>query len=49
MWLRPLHQTGDKRAKVREHRGLNNKITDSELFRANAYTHGDKTQVEMAE
>nr|WP_293071768.1 hypothetical protein [Moorena sp. SIO4A5] len=28
---------------------MNNKITDSEKFRANAYTHGDKTQVEMAE
>ncbi|NES80652.1 MAG: hypothetical protein F6K10_04140 [Moorea sp. SIO2B7] len=49
MWLRRKAETGDFRAKVREHRGKNNKITDWEKFRAFAETHGDQTQVEMAE
>ena len=44
-----IAETGDFQAKVREHRGKNNKITDWEKFRVFAETHGDKTQVEMAQ
>lgn len=49
LWLRRKAETGDFQARVREYRGKNNKITDPELFRVFAETHGDKTQVEMAQ
>jgi transposase len=49
LWLRRKAETGDFGTKVREDRGKNNKITDWEKFRAFAETHGDKTQVEMAQ
>lgn len=49
LWFQRKAQTGDFQVKVREHRGNGNKIHDWEKFRAFASTHGDKTQVEMAE
>jgi arginine repressor len=42
-------QGGDFQAKVRENRLIGHKITDWEKFRAFVETHGDKTQVEMAQ
>ena len=49
LWFQRKAETGDFQAKVREHRGNGNKIADWEKFRAFAETHGNKTQVEMAE
>jgi hypothetical protein len=42
-------QTGDVQALPNRPRGNNHKITDWQEFRAFAKTHGDKTQVEMAQ
>src|SRR5918997_6640751 len=44
-----LAQTGDVQALPNRPPGNNHKITDWEEFRAFAKTHGDKTQVEMAQ
>lgn len=48
-WFQRRRETGDFKAKVRENRGNGQKITDWEKFRAFVQTHGDKTQVEMAQ
>jgi transposase len=49
LWLQRKAQTGDVQALPNRPRGNNHKITDWEQFRAFAKTHGDKTQVEMAQ
>lgn len=49
LWLQRQAETGDFQAKPNRPPGNNHKITDWEQFRANALTHGDKTQVEMAQ
>ncbi len=49
LWLQRKAQTGDVRALPNRPPGNNHKITDWEEFRAFAKTHGDKTQVEMAQ
>jgi transposase len=49
LWLQRKAQTGDVQALPNRPRGNNHKITDWEEFRAFAKTHGDKTQVEMAQ
>ncbi len=48
-WFQRRKETGDFKAKVRENRVNSQKITDWDKFRAFVETHGDKTQVEMAE
>jgi transposase len=49
LWLQRKAQTGDVQALPNRPPGNNHKITDWEKFRAFAKTHGDKTQVEMAQ
>jgi transposase len=49
LWLKRKAQTGDVQALPNRPPGNNHKITDWEQFRAFAKTHGDKTQVEMAQ
>jgi len=49
LWLQRKAETGDVRAKTRQHRGHSHKIEDWEKFRTFAQKHQDKTQVEMAE
>lgn len=49
LWLRRKAETGDVQALPNRPRGNNHKITDWEQFRAFAKTHGDQTQVEMAQ
>src|ERR687893_407108 len=49
LWLQRKAQTGDVQALPSRPRGNSHKITDWEEFRAFAKTHGDKTQVEMAQ
>jgi transposase len=49
LWLQRKAQTGDVQALPNQPPGNNHKITDWEEFRAFAKTHGDKTQVEMAQ
>ncbi len=49
LWLQRKAQTGDVQALPNRPRSNNHKITDWEEFRAFAKTHGDKTQVEMAQ
>lgn len=49
MWFQRRRETGEFKAKVRENRGNSHKITDWDKFRAFVETHGDKTQVEMAQ
>jgi transposase len=44
-----LAETGDVQALPNRPPGNNHKITNWEQFRAFAKTHGDKTQVEMAQ
>jgi transposase len=49
LWLQRKAETGDFQAKPNCPPGNNHKITDWEQFGAFAKTHGDKTQVEMAQ
>jgi transposase len=49
LWLQRKAETGDVQAKPNRPPGNNHKITNWEQFRAFAKTHGDKTQVEMAQ
>lgn len=49
LWLKRQAETGDLQAKPNRPLGNGHKITDWEKFREFAKTHGDKTQVEMAE
>ena len=49
LWLQRKAQTGDMKALPNHPPGNNHKITDWKEFRAFAKTHGDKTQVEMAQ
>jgi transposase len=49
LWLQRKAETGDVQALPNRPRGNNHKIKDWEQFRAFAKTHGDKTQVEMAQ
>ena len=49
LWLKRKAETGDVEALPNRPPGNNHKITDWEQFRAFAKTHGDKTQVEMAQ
>ena len=49
LWLKRKAETGDVQALPNHPPGNNHKITDWEQFRAFAKTHGDKTQVEMAQ
>ncbi len=49
LWLKRKAETGDVQALPNRPPGNNHKITDWEEFRAFAKTHGDKTQVEMAQ
>ena len=49
LWLQRKAETGDFQAKPNRPPGNNHKITNWEQFRAFAKTHGDKTQVEMAQ
>lgn len=49
LWLQRKVATGDVQALPNCPPGNNHKITDWEKFRAFAKTHGDKTQVEMAQ
>jgi transposase len=49
LWLKRKAETGDIQALPNHPPGNNHKITDWEQFRAFAKTHGDKTQVEMAQ
>ena len=49
LWLQRKAQTGDFQPKVRECQPKTRKINDWEKFRAFVETHGDKTQVEMAQ
>jgi transposase len=49
LWLQRKAETGDVQALPNHPPGNNHKITDWEQFRAFAKTHGDKTQVEMAQ
>jgi transposase len=49
LWLQRKAETGDVQALPNRPPGNNHKITDWEQFRAFAKTHGDKTQVEMAQ
>ncbi len=49
LWLKRQAETGDLIALPNRPPGNGHKITDWEKFREFAKTHGDKTQVEMAE
>jgi transposase len=49
LWLQRKAETGDVQALPNRPPGNNHKITDWEQFRAFAKTHGEKTQVEMAQ
>lgn len=49
LWLQRQAQTGDVQALPNRPPGNNHKIPDWEEFRAFAKTHGEKTQVEMAQ
>src|SRR4028119_1653715 len=49
LWLQRKAKTGDVQALPNRPPGNNHKITDWEQFRAFSKTHGDKTQVEMAQ
>ncbi len=49
LWLQRKAKTGDVMAKANHPPGNNHKIIDWEQFRLFAKTHGDKTQVEMAQ
>jgi transposase len=49
LWLQRKAETGDVQALPNRPRGNNHKIKDWGQFRAFAKTHGDKTQVEMAQ
>jgi transposase len=49
LWLKRKAETGDVQALPNRPPGNNHKIKDSARFRAFALTHGDKTQVEMAQ
>ena len=49
LWLKRKAETGDVQALPNRPPGNNHKITDWEQFRAFAKTHGEKTQVEMAQ
>ena len=48
-WHNRYRASGEVAAKQGYQRGHSHKITDWEAFRAFAATHGDKTQVEMAQ
>jgi transposase len=48
LWLKRLAQTGSFAAKPNQPLGNGHKIMDWEKFREFARTHGEKTQVEMA-
>lgn len=49
LWFQRKAVTGDFKVKERKHKGYGHKITDWQKFRAFVQTHGDKTQVEMAQ
>lgn len=49
LWLQRKAETGDVLPLPNRPSGNNHKITDWEQFRAFAKSHGDKTQVEMAQ
>lgn len=49
LWLKRQAQTGDFLALPNEPPGNGHKITDWEKFREFASSHGEKTQVEMAQ
>ena len=49
LWLKRKAETGDVQALPNRPPSNNHKITDWAQFRAFALTHGDKTQVEMAQ
>ena len=49
LWLKRKAETGDVQALPNRPPGNNHKIKDWARFRAFALTHGDKTQVEMAQ
>jgi len=49
LWLKRQAETGDVQALPNCPPGNNHQITDWAQFRAFAKTHGDKTQVEMAQ
>lgn len=49
LWLQRKAETGDVLPLPNQPPGNNHKITDWDEFRAFAKSHGDKTQVEMAQ